>query len=160
MQRQGGGIHTLGLGDCWACQAGTKGSWRCRAVSWERPSGPDQEGLDLCPVAQPGMWDDSSEVLQRGIGGGKIISRRKAPSRLKPEERPGLVPERLEELPSGHRISRPGRRAWTGSLPPSTGSESVVVPYPGCYCCSVAKSCRLFATPMDCSLPGLPVPYH
>lgn len=79
-----------------------------RAVSWERPSGPDQEGLDFCPVAQPGMWDDSSEVLQRGIGGGKIISRRKAPSRLKPEERLGLVPERLEELPSGHRVSRSG----------------------------------------------------
>ena len=47
-------------------------------------------------------------MLQRGIGGGKINSRHKAPSRLKPEERLGLVPERLEELPSGHRVSRSG----------------------------------------------------
>ena len=112
-----------------------------RAVSWERPSGPDQEGLDLCPVAPPRLWDDSSEVLQRGSGGGKINSRRRAPSRLKPEDRLGLVPERLEELPSGRRVSRSGVRAWTGSLPPSAGSGSVAVPHPGCYCCSAAKSC-------------------
>ena len=28
------------------------------------------------------------------------------------------------------------------------------------YCCSVAKSCPTLCAPMDCSMPGLPVPHH
>ena len=31
--------------------------------------------------------------------------------------------------------------------------------YIGC-CCSVAQSCPTLCNPMDCSMPGLSVPYH
>ena len=30
----------------------------------------------------------------------------------------------------------------------------------GCCCCSVAKSCLSLCDPMDCSMPGLPVPHR
>lgn len=91
--------------------------------------------LGLCPVVPPVMWEDSSEVLQRGIGGGKINSRPKAPNRLKPKESLGLVlgtpPERLVVLPSGQRVSRPGTRAWTGVSLPLQCPKSVDIPHPG-----------------------------
>ena len=29
-----------------------------------------------------------------------------------------------------------------------------------CCCCSVAQSSPALCDPMDCSMPGLPVPYH
>ena len=29
-----------------------------------------------------------------------------------------------------------------------------------CGCCSVAQSCLILCNPMDCSMPGLPVPHH
>ena len=29
-----------------------------------------------------------------------------------------------------------------------------------CFLCSVAKSCQILCDPMDCSMPGLPVPHH
>ena len=29
-----------------------------------------------------------------------------------------------------------------------------------CCCCSIAQSCPTLCNPMDCSMPGLPVPHH
>ena len=36
----------------------------------------------------------------------------------------------------------------------------VLSAFNNCCGCSVAKSCATLCDPMDCSMPGLPVPYH
>ena len=46
---------------------------------------------------------------------------------------------------------------WDPTLPPPISL------WPSCCpacCCSVAKSCPTLCSPMDCSMPGFPVPHH
>ena len=45
--------------------------------------------------------------------------------------------------------------AWPSTLP----SWTTNLHFCQCCCCSVAQSCLTLCDPMDCSMPGLPVPY-
>lgn len=63
------------------------------------------------------------EVVAQTEGG----SKHSTPTRLKPEQRPGLVlgtlPKRLIVFPSEQRDSRSGKRAWAAGPRPSAVSQ-------------------------------------
>lgn len=76
-------------------------------MSWERSSGPDQKGLTFALWPNQGCGMTVRGVAERNW-------RRQDQQQAQGTQQAGsrkrdcLVPERLEELPSGHRVSRSG----------------------------------------------------
>ena len=77
-----------------------------------------------------------------------------------------LQPKVIRGIPIGEEASQLNfsnlvlAKMWTMIGEHETGKKMICKEVLCCCCCSVAQSCPAPCDPVDCTMPGLPVPHH